>query len=96
MPNQEKARQVAEALLAEARHELALKKKARLERACRRARRWESPLIPALAAAFVTWAVYVASNTAVLSIAVGVTAGYAYALLGRRSAQDTVNRLQGK
>jgi hypothetical protein len=96
VPNQEEARQAAEALLAQARAELALRKKARLEQACRRLRRWESPLIPALAAAVATWALAEVVTEPWLAIAFGVTAGYLYALLGRRSAQDTVIRLQQK
>jgi hypothetical protein len=95
VPNQEEARQAAEALLAQARAELALRKKARLERACRRLRRWESPLIPALAAAVATWALAEVVEP-LLAIAFGVTAGYLYAQLGRRSAQDAVIRLQQK
>lgn len=94
VPNQEKARQAAEALLAQARTELALKKKARLERACRRLRRWKSPLIPALSAAIATWALTVVVTEPWLAIAFGVTAGYLYSWLGRRSAQDAVRRLQ--
>ena len=96
MSNQEEARQAAEALLALARAELALKKKALLERAYRRLRRWESPFIPAVSAALATWALTEAGNQAWISIAIGVTAGYLYGILGRRSAQDAVARLESK
>ncbi len=82
--------------MAQARAELALRKKARFERARRRLRRWESPLIPALAAAVATWALTEVVTEPWLAIVFGVTAGYLYALLGRRSAQDAVIRLQQK
>ncbi|MGD8339579.1 MAG: hypothetical protein PVH89_02285 [Gammaproteobacteria bacterium] len=96
MSNQEEARQAAEALLAQAKAELAQKKKARLERAYRRLQRWESPLIPAVAAAVATWALTAASNPAWISMTFGVTAAYLYTALGRRSAQDAVRRLEQK
>ena len=94
MPNQEEGRQAAEALLAQARAELTLRKKARLERARRRLRRWESPIVPAIAAAVATWALTEVVTEPWLAIAFGITAGYLYALLGRRSAQDAVSRLR--
>lgn len=93
MTSREEARRAADALMAQARRDLARRKKARLQRAYRHLRLWESPLIPAAVAAVATCALDYYSSAPLLSIAIGIAAGYLYALLGRRSARDAIGRI---